>query len=55
MAKPELFEIQGETAVGILPDIIIQWDDLAACYLMTVNLEGKIWVLELDSDKIAFI
>jgi Uma2 family endonuclease len=28
--KPELYELQGETAVAILPDIIIQWNDLAA-------------------------
>ena len=28
--KPELSELRGETAVSVLPDIIIQWDDLAA-------------------------
>ncbi|MCI0654870.1 MAG: Uma2 family endonuclease [Methylococcaceae bacterium] len=28
--KPELYELNGETQVGVLPDIIIQWDDLAA-------------------------
>lgn len=27
--KPELYELHGETRVGILPDIVIQWDDLA--------------------------
>ena len=28
--KPELFELSGETAVSVLPDIVIQWDDLVA-------------------------
>ncbi|WP_374089840.1 Uma2 family endonuclease [Methylomicrobium lacus] len=28
--KPEIYELKGETAVGILPEIVIQWDDLAA-------------------------
>lgn len=28
--KPELYELQGETAVSVLPEIIIQWDELAA-------------------------
>lgn len=28
--KPELFELHGETRVGILPEIVIQWDDLVA-------------------------
>lgn len=28
--KPELYELQGETAVSVLPEIVIQWDDLAA-------------------------
>jgi Uma2 family endonuclease len=27
--KPEIFELKGETAVGILPEIVIQWDELA--------------------------
>ena len=27
--KPDLYELQGETAVSVLPDIVIQWDDLA--------------------------
>ena len=26
--KAELYELRGETAVGVLPDIVIQWDDL---------------------------
>ncbi len=26
--KPELYELRGETAVGVLPVIVIQWDDL---------------------------
>ena len=26
--KPELYELRGKTAVGVLPDIVIQWDDL---------------------------
>jgi Uma2 family endonuclease len=26
--KPELSELRGETAVSVLPDIVIQWDDL---------------------------
>ena len=26
--KPELFELRGETAVGVLPDIVIQWDEV---------------------------
>ena len=28
--KPELYELCGETAVSVLPDIVIQWDDLVA-------------------------
>jgi Uma2 family endonuclease len=28
--KAELYELQGETQVGILPDIIIHWDELTA-------------------------
>ncbi|MDD5319617.1 MAG: Uma2 family endonuclease [Methylococcales bacterium] len=28
--KPELYELQGGTAVSVLPEIVIQWDDLAA-------------------------
>ena len=28
--KPELFELHGETTVSVLPDIVIQWDDLVA-------------------------
>jgi Uma2 family endonuclease len=28
--KPEMFELRGETHVRILPDIIIQWDDLVS-------------------------
>ncbi|MDP2903691.1 MAG: hypothetical protein Q8N96_11385 [Methylovulum sp.] len=28
--KPELYELRGETQVGVLPDIVIQWDDLLA-------------------------
>lgn len=28
--KPDLYELHGETAVTVLPDIIIQWDDLVA-------------------------
>lgn len=28
--KPDISELKGETAVGILPEIVIQWDDLAA-------------------------
>lgn len=28
--KPEFYELRGETRVGTLPDIVIQWDDLAA-------------------------
>lgn len=28
--KPELYELRGETAVGALPEIVIQWDDLSA-------------------------
>ena len=28
--KPELYELRGETAVSVLPVIVIQWDDLAA-------------------------
>lgn len=28
--KPEIVELKGETAVGILPEIVIQWDELAA-------------------------
>lgn len=27
--KPELHELQGETPVGVLPDVVIQWDELA--------------------------
>jgi len=27
--KPELYELRGETQVGVLPDIVIRWDDLA--------------------------
>jgi Uma2 family endonuclease len=26
--KPELYELTGETQVGVLPDIVIQWDEL---------------------------
>lgn len=26
--KPELYELTGETQVNVLPDIVIQWDDL---------------------------
>ncbi|GAB6140067.1 Uma2 family endonuclease [Methylosoma difficile] len=29
-AKPDIYELQGETRVGILPDIAIQWDELSA-------------------------
>lgn len=28
--KPEIYELRGETCVNALPDIVIQWDDLAA-------------------------
>lgn len=28
--KPELYELQGETAIGVLPEVVIQWDELAA-------------------------
>ena len=28
--KPELYELRGETSVGILPEIVIRWDELAA-------------------------
>ena len=28
--KPELYELRGETAVGALPEIVIQWDELSA-------------------------
>lgn len=28
--KPELYQLEGETQVGILPEIVIRWDDLAA-------------------------
>jgi Uma2 family endonuclease len=28
--KPEIYELRGETRVNVLPDIVIQWDDLAA-------------------------
>jgi len=28
--KPELYELNGETQVGVLPEIVIQWDELAA-------------------------
>ncbi|MBL1262784.1 Uma2 family endonuclease [Methylomicrobium sp. RS1] len=28
--KPEIYELKGETAVGILPEIVIRWDELAA-------------------------
>jgi Uma2 family endonuclease len=28
--KPELSELRGETSVSVLPDIVIQWDDLVA-------------------------
>ncbi|MDI1279215.1 MAG: Uma2 family endonuclease [Methylobacter sp.] len=28
--KPELYELNGETQVGVLPDIVIRWDELAA-------------------------
>ncbi|TAL46711.1 MAG: Uma2 family endonuclease [Methylovulum sp.] len=27
--KPGLYELRGETQVGVLPDIVIRWDDLA--------------------------
>jgi len=26
--KPELYELNGETQVGVLPDIVIRWDEL---------------------------
>jgi hypothetical protein len=26
--KPELYELNGETQVSVLPDIVIQWDEL---------------------------
>lgn len=28
--KPELYELRGETAVSVLPVIVIQWDELSA-------------------------
>ena len=28
--KPELYPLEGETQVGILPDILIRWDELVA-------------------------
>lgn len=28
--KPELYELNGETQVSVLPDIVIRWDELAA-------------------------
>lgn len=28
--KPDIRELKGETAVGILPEIVIEWDELAA-------------------------
>ena len=28
--KPEIYELRGETRVKVLPDIVIQWDDLDA-------------------------
>jgi|CXWL01.1.fsa_nt_gi Uma2 family endonuclease len=28
--KPEIYELRGETRVNVLPDIVIQWDDLGA-------------------------
>lgn len=28
--KPELSELHGETAVGIFPEVVIRWDELAA-------------------------
>jgi Uma2 family endonuclease len=28
--KPEIYELKGQTPVGILPEIVIQWDELAA-------------------------
>ena len=28
--KPELYELLGETRVSVLPDIVIQWDELVA-------------------------
>lgn len=28
--KPEIYELRGDTGVKILPEIVIQWDDLAA-------------------------
>jgi Uma2 family endonuclease len=28
--KPEIYELRGETRVNVLPDIVIQWDDLVA-------------------------
>jgi len=28
--KPELYELNGKTQVGVLPEIVIQWDELAA-------------------------
>lgn len=28
--KPQLYQLEGETQVGILPEIVIRWDELAA-------------------------
>jgi Uma2 family endonuclease len=28
--KPEFYELCGETRVSVLPDIVIQWDELVA-------------------------
>lgn len=28
--KPELSELRGETTVGVLPEIVVQWDELVA-------------------------
>jgi Uma2 family endonuclease len=28
--RPEIYELRGETRVNVLPDIVIQWDDLDA-------------------------
>lgn len=28
--KPDIYELQGETAIGVLPDVVIQWDELVA-------------------------
>ncbi|MGZ5013785.1 MAG: hypothetical protein ACXV7E_07170 [Methylobacter sp.] len=28
--KPELYELNGETQVSVLPEIVIRWDELMA-------------------------